>query len=106
VGEKLMRKRKEVEIPKTKFDRVPEVTVDGFTIVQGDLIKIKGEYGMRFKFTNFVTNSETGSEWIDCFEFHRGQTGCFRSFTVERIKRIPKKRGKRNVSRRTASTAS
>lgn len=70
------------------------VTKDGFEIKQGDLIKIQGEYGVRFKFHSLTTNTESNSQWIDCFEIFRGQVGAFRSFRPERLKRVPK-RGKR-----------
>lgn len=90
-----MRKRKEAEVLQTKFSHEPIfVTPDGFEIKQGDLIKIKGEYGVKFKFWSLTTNTETGSVWIDCFETYRGAAGSFRSFRPDRIKRVPK-RGKR-----------
>jgi hypothetical protein len=70
------------------------VTPEGFVIAQGDLIKIKGEYGVKFKFYSLTTNINTDAQWIDCFEVFRGQVGAFRSFRTERLKRIPT-RGKR-----------
>ena len=70
------------------------LTADGFEIKQGDLIKIRGEYGTKFKFHALTTNINTEAKWIDCFEVSRGQIGAFRSFRVERLKRIPT-RGKR-----------
>ena len=72
---------------------------DGFEIVAGEEIKIHGqnsfgvsEWGCRFKVKHFVMNVETGKEWVDCFEMYRGRPGVMRSFPLERIKRIPKKR--------------
>lgn len=70
------------------------LTEDGFEIKQGDLIKIRGEYGTKFKFHALTTNIQTNAQWIDCFEVARGQVGAFRSFRTERLKRIPT-RGKR-----------
>lgn len=70
------------------------LTDDGFEIKQGDLIKIKGEYGLKFKFYALTTNTITTAQWIDCFEVSRGQVGAFRSFRTERLKRVPT-RGKR-----------
>lgn len=70
------------------------LTEDGFEIKQGDLIKIRGEYGIKFKFYALTTNIVTGATWIDCFEVSRGQVGAFRAFRTERLKRIPT-RGKR-----------
>ena len=71
------------------------VLPDGKVIVQGGIIKVSGEYGLKFKFWEHVVNSETGAEWIDCYEMFRGQAGAFRSFRSDRIKRIPKKRVKK-----------
>jgi hypothetical protein len=75
---------------------------EGFTISSGDFIKIKGknsfgvgEWGITFKVNTFCTNIETGQEWVDCYEMYRGRAGVMRSFGLDRIKRIPKKRSKR-----------
>jgi hypothetical protein len=83
----------------TKFKRDDKVHIDGFEISRGDIIKIVGEYGLKFKFDSVVTNTETGSVWVDCFELYRGQSHSYRSFQVDRVKRIPQKgkRGKRVV---------
>jgi hypothetical protein len=90
----------------TKFFRFPEITVDNFVIEKGELIKIKDEWGMRFKFDSLVTNTETGAQWVDCYEVYRARTGCLRSFRLERVKRIPKRRGKRRAKRTADSTTS
>jgi len=84
------------------FARLPEVTVEGFLIEQGEVIRIKGEHGIRFKFDSLVTNKNTGAQWIDCYEVYKHRTGCLRSFKIDRIKRIPKRR-KRIAKRRTDS---
>jgi hypothetical protein len=103
-----MRQRKASKVATTKFARYPELAIDNFVIEQGEIIKVKGENGLRFKFHSVVTNTETGSQWVDCFEMWRGTVGVHRSFRIEKIKRIPKKRVKRakSVSRRAASTTS
>jgi hypothetical protein len=102
----MVRQRNSAEAKPTHFFRFPEITVDGFLVAQGEIIKIKDEWGMRFKFDCLVTNTKTKSQWVDCFEVDRGRTGCLRSFKLDRVKRIPKKRGRR-VKRGTAiSTAS
>lgn len=98
-----MPRRKKVELPPTKFFRYPEITVDGQTIEKGEIIKVKDEWGMRFKFDCLVTNTETGAQWVDCYEVHKMRTGCLRSFRLERVKRIPKRR-KRRARRTAAST--
>ena len=71
------------------------VTEEGRTINKGDLIKIKGVWGTKFKFLNYVTNPKTGVSWIDCIELEKGMGCGFRSFYPDRVKHIPKKRGKR-----------
>jgi hypothetical protein len=90
-----MKRTIHLEPTPTKFLRSPEISIDGFVISHGDLFKIKGEYGIKFKFVGHITNLETGSEWVDCFEIVRGQVGALRSFKSDRIKRIPQK-GKRS----------
>jgi hypothetical protein len=100
-----MKRRKTVPAAPTKFSRVYEMQHGNFTIEKGEIIKIHDEWGMRFKFDCVVTNTETGAQWVDCFEVHRARTGCLRSFSMDRVKRIPKRRGRR-VKRGTDSTAS
>lgn len=80
------------------FNRVPEMTVGNFTISKGDIIKISGEYGTKFKFDSLVTDTRTGSVWVDCFELERGMVTRFRSFAVDRVKRVPTRR--KNDSRK------
>jgi hypothetical protein len=91
-----MARKTKFEVPEIakKFVREDKMLLDGFEINRGDTIKVIGQYGMKFKFDSFVTNSETGSVWVDCFELHRNATGASRSFKTEMIKRIPQ-RGKR-----------
>lgn len=86
-----MRKKIQSEIAPTRFLREPEISIDGFIIGQGDMFKVKGEYGGVFKFSGLVTNLDTGAQWVDCFEIIRGQVAAFRSFKSDRIKRVPKK---------------
>jgi len=90
------------EIAKRYVKSDTAVLPDGKIIEKDEVIKIKGEYGISFKFTAFVINTITGAEWIDCLEIHRGQLGAIRSFHVDRVKKLPKKRGKR-VRRTEAS---
>ena len=87
--------RKKTKVAPTKFSRVYEVQVGTFTIVKGDIIKIQDEHGRKFKFDSIVTNTETGATWVDCFEVYKATTGQYCSFSIDRIKRIPTRRGKR-----------
>lgn len=86
-----MIKRNPTEVSPSKFLREPETSIDGFKVSQGDILKVKGEYGSKFKFHGLTTNLETGEQWIDCFEIVRGQVAALRSFKPDRIKRVPKK---------------
>ena len=74
------------------FTRVHEMQYENFKIERGDLIKIAGEYGTRFKFESVTTNPANGAVWVDCFEMWRGRQGAYRSFSIDRVKRIPKRR--------------
>ena len=85
-------RRKSIVAKPSRFDTEPTMTVDGFTIESGDIIKVKGQYGSKFIFQGLVTNRETGVQWIDCIELDKGQPGPFRSFYPESVKRIPKRR--------------
>lgn len=88
----MARKRNAVELAPTKFVREERLVLNGFEVLRGDTIKVKGQYGVKFKFDYLTTNSETGSTWVDCFELHRGATGAFRAFSLEDVKRVPNKR--------------
>jgi hypothetical protein len=82
-----------------KFAKQDYLVLDGFEIRSGDLFKVRGEYGARFKFQFLVTNIETGAQWVDCFEVISGTPSIYRSFKTDKIKRIPirKKRAKRVI---------
>lgn len=90
----MARRKLSVDTTPTNFDTVPYLELDGFTINAGDIIKVKGEYGTKFKFVGVTTNTLTGSSWVDCFEIFRGSAQQFRAFKQDRVKRIPQ-RGKR-----------
>ena len=77
-----------------KFVREYSMIVNGFEIVRGDMIKIIGQYGQKFRFESLTTNSETGAVWVDCFEIMGKVASTYRSFHVQDVKRIPQ-RGKR-----------
>jgi hypothetical protein len=99
-----MRRRKFVPPPPTKFHREPEAVLpSGRKIEKGDMIRVSGEHGLRFKFDCLVTNKETGAQWIDCFEVHKSRSGALRSFVSDRVKPMPKTRRKRRANRTTSS---
>jgi hypothetical protein len=94
-----MNRKKFSKVQETNLLKTPEMVVNNRVLKRGDSIKIHGEYGGRFKFHSHVINKETGAEWIDCFEVHKGVVSAWRSFKSDKIKLIPIKRGKNNVNR-------
>jgi hypothetical protein len=89
-----MARKKQVASSPTYFETVPRMTVQGFEINAGDIIKVHGQYGSKFKFIGVTKNNLTGAQWVDCFEIMNGVASVFRSFSEDKIKRIPT-RGKR-----------
>jgi hypothetical protein len=89
-----MRKKKNVFVQPSNFTTTPYMEVNGFPINGGDIVKVSGEYGAKFKFVGLTTNTLTGATWVDCFEIIGTVPSVFRSFKQDRIKRIPQ-RGKR-----------
>lgn len=89
-----MGRRKKAIVKPSHFSTEPYMEVNGFPIHQGDIIKVHGEWGAKFRFTGITTNNLTGASWVDCFEIIKGVPSVFRSFKQDRIKRVPK-RGKR-----------
>ena len=89
-----MARRNKAVVAPSHFVTEPYMELDGFAINAGDTIKVKGEYGTKFKFVGVTTNELTGSQWVDCFEIFRGKAQQFRAFKEDRIKRVPQ-RGKR-----------
>jgi hypothetical protein len=89
-----MGRRKQVVTQPSGLETVPYMEVGGFAVNAGDIIKVRGEYGAKFKFVGITTNTVTGSTWVDCFELIRGVPSQFRAFKQDRIKRVPQ-RGRR-----------
>ena len=92
-----MGRRKQVVSPyQHLYNRVPYfIMPDGRVIEKDEIIKIKGEHGGKFKFLEHVTRTDSGIEWIDCFELRGGVLCGWRSFYPDRIKPMPKTRRKR-----------
>lgn len=78
--------------PTSHLKKVYEFEIGNFIIVQGDIIRIVGEHALKFQFDCIVTNTRTDSVWVDCYELDRGKVRMLRSFTTDRIKRIPQRR--------------
>jgi len=93
-----MAKRSRPVIQPSHFETVPGLKLDKFELSAGDIIKVHGERGAKFKLIGVTTNKLTGSQWVDCFEIINGVSSVFRSFSQDRIKRIPNSgRRKKNV---------
>lgn len=94
-----MARNKPPVVSETKFATEESFELNGFEINAGDIIKVKGEYGSRFKVRGLTTNTETGAQWVDTFELIRGVPSQFRAFKPDRVKRVPKggRRAKRVV---------
>lgn len=92
-----MPRRKKVVSPNQDiYNRIPHFTMpDGRVIEKDEIIKIKGEHGGKFKFLEHVTRTDSGIDWIDCFELRGGVLCGWRSFRTDRIKPMPKTRRKR-----------
>ena len=95
-----MPRKQKVTTPESKFDRdlSPLKLPSGAIIEPGEIFRVDGEHGLRFKFYSLTTNKETGVSWVDCFEVYKARSGVMRSFYIERIKKIPVRR-KRRVRR-------
>lgn len=90
----MSRRKNTAHVSKSIFSMEPSFELNGFVIEAGDIIKIQGEYGCRFKVRGLTTNTETGAQWVDTFEMIKGTPAAYRAFKIERVKRVPK-RGKR-----------
>jgi hypothetical protein len=86
-----MGRRKKVTSPNQHlYDRTPEYTLEsGRTISEGEVIKIDGVWGTKFKFKEHVIRTDNGKTWIDCYELEKGINCGLRSFHPDRIKPIP-----------------
>ena len=89
-----MGRKRKAEVKESHFVTEPYMEVGGFPIHAGEIIKVNGEWGSKFKFVGVTTNTLTGATWVDCFEIIGTVPSVFRSFKLDRVRRIPK-RGKR-----------
>ena len=99
-----MNKKKKTEIfDDEKYTKIPIMPVVGGIIECGDIVKIKGERGSLFKFVSLTQNNNNGLKWVDCIQYEKGIAKAIRSFDIDRIKRIPKRR--KNVNWRWTNWA-
>lgn len=100
-----MGRRKKVKFDDPFVREDSFVTEDGKTINHGDIIKIRGIWGTKFKFQQYVTNPDINKSWVDCVQLEKG-VGCgMRSFYPDRVKVVPKKRGKRVKGTRSSQAS-
>lgn len=94
-----MSRRKAVKSPNAHlYSRSPYyIMPDGRIIERDEIIKIKGEHGGKFKFYEHTVRTDSGIEWIDCFELRGGVLAGWRSFYPDRIKPLPRSRRKRKL---------
>ena len=92
-----MSRRKKINSPFAHlYYREPQYTLEsGRTIERGEVIKIHGINATKFRFVEYVRRTDTGVEWIDCYELEKGVPCGMRSFRPNRIKPLPKKRLKK-----------
>jgi hypothetical protein len=82
--------------PPVNLHREYEVMLPtGRSVVLDELFKVKGINATNFMFKSYVTNVDTGMQWVECIELHRGRYRAWRFFYVDRIKKIPVRRKKR-----------
>lgn len=93
-----MGRKKEIVSPLAHlYHREPTFTTpEGRVIEPGEIIKIKGVWGTKFRFKEYVQRTDDNAkEWIDCYELEKGQNCGHRSFRPELIKPLPKRKNKK-----------
>jgi hypothetical protein len=93
----VVRRKKIVSPNMHLYSRFPKYVLEnGKVISEGEIIKIDGVWGTKFKFKEHVIRTDNGKEWIDCYELEKGVNCGLRSFYPEKIKPMPiRKRRKR-----------
>jgi hypothetical protein len=94
-----MGRRKKVISPNAGlYTRTDSFTMpDGRVIEKDEIIKIHGEWGGKFKFTEYVVRNDTRVDWIDCFEVRGGVLCGWRSFRTDRIRPMPKRKNRKKI---------
>lgn len=78
------------------YERTPSYVLENGTVIeQGDIIKIQGIHGIKFRFIEHVVKTDNNKEWIDCIELEKGTPCGTRSFYADRIRTIPKRTKRR-----------
>lgn len=76
---------------------------NGKMLSSGDIIRIDGEQGKRFIFSNHVYNHDNDKEWIDCYEIWKGAPSMIRSFRPHRIRTMTGKKARAAAPRPKAT---
>jgi hypothetical protein len=90
-----VQRRKPFKPKPSRLELNPRFNVGNREVVAGDIIKVHGEHGDKFKVIGLVTNIETGVQWVDCYELCKGVPAQTRAFYLDRIKPLPRKRKKK-----------
>jgi hypothetical protein len=95
-----MGRRKKVSSPfEHLYSRIPEYILEnGRVISAGEVIKIDGVWGVKFKFKEHVIRTDNNKQWIDCYELDKGASCGLRSFYPEKIKPLPVRNRHKNKS--------
>lgn len=90
-----VQRRKKYKPKKSVLDVNPSFTIGNREIVEGDIVKVHGEHGLKFRVIGLTTNINTGVQWVDCYELSKGVPAQTRAFYLDRIRPLPRKRKKR-----------
>ena len=91
-----VQRRKKFKPLKSRLDLNPSFTVGNREVVAGEIVKVHGEWGLKFKVIGLVTNTSTGVQWVDVYELSKVVPAQTTAFYLERIRPLPRKR-KRQV---------
>lgn len=87
-----MQRRRKYKPKRSRLRTENSFFIGNREIFAGDIVKVNGEWGNKFKVIGLVTNTYTGAQWVDCYELSKGVPAQTRAFYLNRIKPIPRKR--------------
>jgi hypothetical protein len=92
-----VQKRKQYKPPKSRLETSPTFVLGNREVTAGEVVKVYGIHGVKFKVIGLVTNTHTGVQWVDVYELSKGVPAQTRAFYPDKIKLLPKRRNKRKV---------
>lgn len=87
-----MQKRKRYKPKQSRLITESTFMVGSREVTAGDIVKVYGVYGEKFKIIGLVTNTLNGIQWVDCYSLSKGVPAQTRAFYLDRIKPLPRKR--------------